>query len=89
MFPLEVALYVMFFGIFFVSEDVLGELWGWERLLPLSDSVEWPNYGKYLEKYYNENAVRFITDTVQIDTTAGSSLAAAVAKRVSTLLLLY
>ncbi|CAL4975063.1 unnamed protein product [Urochloa decumbens] len=63
------------------KEDVLGKLWGWERLLPLSGEVEWSDYCKYLEKYYNVNAVSFITDVVQIDTTAGSSLAAAVAKR--------
>ncbi|CAL4975070.1 unnamed protein product [Urochloa decumbens] len=63
------------------DKDVLGKLWGWERLLPLSGEVEWSDYCKYLEKYYNVNAVSFITDVVQIDTTAGSSLAAAVAKR--------
>ncbi|CAO2174841.1 unnamed protein product [Urochloa humidicola] len=58
----------------------LEKLWGWERLLPLSDSAEWPDYGPYLEDYYNENAVSFITDVLQNDITAGISFAAAVAK---------
>jgi hypothetical protein len=95
----------MFFFVYcFISEDLFGKLWGWERLLPLYTSVEWPDYSKYLEEYYNQNVIKFIANAfadqnhspldpaardVKIDTTACSSLAAAVAKSVSNLLLLY
>lgn len=91
---------VFFFWYCFVSDDVLGKLWGWERLLLLYGSVEWSNYSNYLAEYYNQNAYKFLADVVsehnhedslldpaaravQIDTTAGSSLAVVVANRVS------
>lgn len=58
------------------KEDLWGKLWGWERLLPLPCSVY---SSEYLEEYYNQNAIRFIADAVQSDTTDGCSLSAALA----------
>uniref|UniRef100_A0ACD5ZTM1 Uncharacterized protein n=1 Tax=Avena sativa TaxID=4498 RepID=A0ACD5ZTM1_AVESA len=36
--------------------DLLGKLWGWERLLPRGASVNWSQYSTYLEEYHRQNA---------------------------------
>uniref|UniRef100_A0ACD5YJX3 Uncharacterized protein n=1 Tax=Avena sativa TaxID=4498 RepID=A0ACD5YJX3_AVESA len=35
--------------------DLLEKLWGWERLLPMGDSVKWPEYSTYLKEYHRRN----------------------------------
>ena len=43
------------------SEDLLGKIWCWERLVMLPDSsVKWSDYSSYLEEYYERNASGFV-----------------------------
>ncbi|XP_071676799.1 uncharacterized protein [Lolium perenne] len=42
------------------KEDLFEKLWGWERLLPLSNSVKWADYRSYLEEFYKGNASEFV-----------------------------
>ncbi|KAM0858762.1 hypothetical protein ACQ4PT_047621 [Festuca glaucescens] len=36
--------------------DLLGKLWGWDKLLPMGGSVSWSHYSAYLEEYLRRNA---------------------------------
>jgi hypothetical protein len=36
--------------------DLLGKLWGWEKLLAMGFSVPWSHYSAYLEEFLHRNA---------------------------------
>lgn len=47
---------ISFFCFFLlVSKDILDKLWGWDKLLPIGDSVSWADYSAYLEEYLRRN----------------------------------
>jgi hypothetical protein len=48
-------------GLVLFSEDLLGKIWCWERLvMPPDSSVKWSDYSSYLEAYYERNASGFV-----------------------------
>ncbi|CAM0907800.1 unnamed protein product [Alopecurus aequalis] len=62
-----------------MKKDLMEKLWGWERLLPLSGSVEWTDYCSYLEEYYKRNALEFFANQNPEDLQI-ANMGAAVAK---------
>ncbi|RLN40553.1 hypothetical protein C2845_PM01G18300 [Panicum miliaceum] len=52
--------------------DLLGKAWGWKRLLPFAGG-SWSDYSKYLEEYYQRNAVKLVPGAAAA---TGSSIAA-------------
>lgn len=66
------------------SEDVLGKIWCWERLvIPPDSSVKWSDYRSYLEKYYESNASGFVAAAAAKNPQNVTDMGLAVAKFVS------
>jgi hypothetical protein len=67
------------------SEDLLGKIWCWERLvMPPDSSVKWSDYSSYLEAYYERNASGFVAAAAKNPQKATiTDMSAAVAKFVS------
>ena len=69
------------------SEDLLGKIWCWERLvMPPDSSVKWSDYSSYLEAYYERNASGFVAAAAAAKNSQKATITdmgAAVAKFVS------